>query len=441
MIALYDIAFIIFGIIYLPYLIVTKRYRYGFLERLGFLPEAIKSKSSKGKIIWLHAVSMGEMKTASIMAPLIRKAFPNHTILFSSVTHSGNKVARTIAMDDEGVFFLPFDVSFIVNKVVRIIRPDLFLCMETELWPNLISSLSKGGTKIVLINGRISNRSYFGYKKIKFIVSTILNDFSLILMQSEQDAVRILTLGAPKGRVFVTGNLKFDLSLLVTATGRKETRSRLGLGDLDVLLVAGSTHKGEDELLLECYSTLVKECQNLRLLIAPRHVERVRDIEQLIAKRGFASVRFSQLDVVRDSQLSSNPHCNQVAMRVCNDLRIFILDTIGNLRTIYSAAEIVFVGGSLVKKGGQNPIEPASLGKAVVIGKFTFNFHDVMKSFLENQACIQVENKEEFYSAVRLLLEDPKEQKKLGLKARGVVEKNSGSSQRTVDLILTHLNL
>lgn len=419
---IYNIAFIIFGIIYLPYLFITKRYRYGLFEKLGFLPEHVRAVSSKNKIIWIHAVSMGEMKTASILAPLLRKAFPGHALLFSSVTHTGNKVARTIATGEEGVFYLPFDISFITDRVVRTLKPELFLCLETELWPNLISSLHKAGARIILVNGRISNGSYFSYRKIKFIISGILQKFCLMLMQSEQDAVRILTLGSPKDRVYVTGNLKFDLLLLGADSGRKEIRSRLKLQESDILLVAGSTHKGEDEIILECYSGLKKEYQGLRLLIAPRHVERAQDIEQFIIRCGFKPEKFSAL--------SSK-------FRAQNSEPVFILDTVGNLKTIYAAADIVFVGGSLVKKGGQNPIEPASLGRPVIVGKFTFNFQDVVKSFLENHACMQVETKEELYSAIRLLLEDPEERRRLGANARETIEKNSGSSQRTIELILS----
>lgn len=422
---LYNLVFIIFGIIYLPYLVITKRYRYGLVERLGFLHGRIKSTSSTRKIIWIHAVSMGEMKTASILAPLLRKTFPQHTLLFSSVTYTGNKVARTIATGEEEVFYLPFDISFIVNRVTGIIRPELFLCLETELWPNLICSLYRHSAKIILVNGRISNKSYFGYKKIKFVVSGLLKKFSLILMQSEQDAVRILTLGAPKEKVFVTGNLKFDLSLLEITGSRKEIRNKMGLDEAVSLLVAGSTHRGEDELLIDCYLRLRKEYKNLRFLIAPRHVERTQEIEQILARHGFESKKFSSL----------NHSCPERGQGGPIRQPVFILDTIGNLRDIYSAGDIVFVGGSLVKKGGQNPIEPASVGKPIILGRFTFNFQDVVKSFLENQACIQIEDKEEFYSAVRFLLEDSKERRKLGLNAKDTVEKNSGSSQRTIDLI------
>jgi 3-deoxy-D-manno-octulosonic-acid transferase len=393
-------------------------------NRFGILPKRLKEICSKKKTIWIHAVSVGEMKAVSIFAPLLRKVFPQHTLIFSSVTHTGNKVARTIATGEEEVFYLPFDISFIVDKIVRTIKPELFLSLETELWPNLISSLSRFNTKIILVNGRISNRSYFGYKKIRFIITNILKKFSLILMQSDQDAVRILTLGAPKDKVFVTGNLKFDLSLLGSTNKRREIRGKLGIKEEDILLIAGSTHRGEEEQVLDCFSRLKNEYKNLRLLIAPRHIERTKELEQLIVKRGFNPIRFSE---IMDYQLPVTSY----------QLRISILDTIGDLKTMYSASDIVFVGGSLVKKGGQNPIEPASLAKPIIIGKFTFNFQDVIKSFLENGAAIQVENKDELYSAIRLLIDSPKERKKIGINARDTVDKNSGSSQRTIDLILS----
>ncbi len=420
---LYNLVFIIFGIVYIPYLIMTKRYRYGLGNKLGFLSDRIKSVSSRGKIIWIHAVSVGEIKTASILAPLLRKGFPSHTLLFSTVTHTGNKVARTIATGDEEVFYLPFDLSFIVNRVVGIIKPELFLCLETELWPNLIHSLYRANAKIVLTNGRISGRSYSGYKKIKFAISGVLDKFSLILMQSERDAERILGLGAPKDRVFVVGNLKFDLSLPETLSKGREIREKLKIYDKDILLIAGSTHRGEEEQILDCYSGLQREHNNLRLLIAPRHIERTQEVEQLLMKRGLGPLRYSDIEKTD-------------ASRFTNDVsRVFVLDTIGDLKTIYSASDIVFVGGSLVKKGGQNPIEPASLAKPIIFGKFTSNFQDVVKSFLEDSAVIQVEGREELESAIRSLIVNPKERKELGLKARETINRNSGSSQRTVSLI------
>lgn len=422
---LYDLAFIIFGIIYLPYFIVKKRYRHGLANRFGILSRRVKSISSNGRVIWIHAVSVGEMKAASILAPLLRKSFPHYTLVFSSVTHTGNKVARTIATGEEGVFYLPFDISFIVDKVVKAIKPELFLCLETELWPNLILSLYRFGAKVILVNGRISKKSFFGYKKIKFIVSRILNKFSLILMQSEQDAARILSLGAPKEKLHVTGNLKFDLSLLGPVSKRREIRKILNLSEEDILLVAGSTHRGEEEQIVDCFLKLQKEYPALSLLVAPRHIERIQEIERLILRRHLKSIRYSELSAAHHSSLENR------------DPFVFLLDTMGELRTIYSASDIVFVGKSLVNKGGQNPIEPASLAKPVIFGKFTFNFQDVVNSFLEDESAIRVENKDELYFAIKLLLDDPKEGKNLGMKAKETVDKNSGSGHRAIDLILS----
>ncbi|MDP2921593.1 MAG: 3-deoxy-D-manno-octulosonic acid transferase [Candidatus Omnitrophota bacterium] len=419
---LYNLAFIIFGIVYLPYLIVTRRYKYGMKERLGFLPPKVKAMCAGKKIIWVHAVSVGEMKAAGILAPLLRKSFPSHRLVFSSVTHTGNKVAVTIATPEEGVFYLPFDISFIVDKIVRAIKPEIFISLETEFWPNLIYSLYRSGARLALVNGRISNRSYPRYKRSRFFISGLLKKFSVILMQSEQDALRVIALGAEEKKVFVTGNLKFDIPLLNIDVKRNELRKRLNLNENEILFIAGSTHKGEEDIVMDCFTRLKKDFNNLRLLIAPRHIERVEEVEKLLINNGLKPARIS-------CELSS-----------ANSQQVFILDTIGDLRSMYSASDIVFVGGSLVKKGGQNPIEPASLGKPIIFGKHTFNFRDVIRIFLQNEAGVEVENKEELYSAVRFLLDNPRDRKKLGINAKEAIIKNSGSSQRTIDLILGEFN-
>nr|MBU1328877.1 3-deoxy-D-manno-octulosonic acid transferase [Candidatus Omnitrophota bacterium] len=420
---LYNLVFFLLGIFYLPYFVVTRRYRYGMKDRFGLLPEKIKSVCSKSKIIWVHAVSVGEIKAAGILAPFLRKAFPSHTLLFSTVTHTGNKVAKTIISGNESVFFLPFDISFIVDRVVRTVRPEIFISMETELWPNLILSLYKAGSRLILANGRISNRSYSRYKKGKFFISALLKKFSLILMQSDRDANRIIALGAQKEKVFVTGNLKFDIPLLDFDTKRTELRKRLNLKDEEVLLVAGSTHRGEEGDIIHGFSRLKKEYKDLRLLIAPRHIERAEEIEKLLIKTGFKSMKISFLSIGHSAK----------------DIEpVFILDTIGELRSMYSASDIVFIGGSLIKKGGQNPIEPASLGKPIIFGKYTFNFHDVIKIFLENDSGLEVKDKEGLYSAIRFLLNNPEDRKRLGINAKDTINKNSGSSQRTINLILSN---
>jgi 3-deoxy-D-manno-octulosonic-acid transferase len=412
----------IFGIAYLPYLVVTGRYKYGLRNRFGFLPDKVNSICARQRIIWVHAVSVVEMKAAGILAPLLRKAFPSHTIVFSTVTHTGNKVAKTIATEKEGVFYLPFDISFITDKVVRAVKPEIFISMETEFWPNLVDSLYKSGARLILANGRISNRSYPRYKKGKFFISRLLKKFSLILMQSDQDAARIIALGAPKEKVSVTGNLKFDIPLLNLDNKRLELRKKLSLDEKEILIIAGSTHKGEEKAVIDCFVRLKKEYNNLRLLIAPRHIERVEEIENILTESGLEPVKIYFLSI------------GHIANRA---KPVFILDTIGELRSMYSAADIVFVGGSLVKKGGQNPIEPASLMKPIIFGKYTFNFQDVIRIFLENDSGVEVDGKEGLYSALKLFVDNPGYRNKLGINARDTIIKNSGSSQRTIDLILT----
>ncbi|MFH1782221.1 MAG: 3-deoxy-D-manno-octulosonic acid transferase [Candidatus Omnitrophota bacterium] len=419
---LYDLAFLIFGIFYLPYLIITKRYKYGMKERFGILPKKVKELSRDNKIIWIHGVSVGEIKLATILAPLFRKMFPNHKIIFSTVTGTGNKIARGIRKNDEAIIYLPFDISMITNRVVKMIKPEIFICLETELWPNLISSLDRYSSKIILLNGRISQRSFLGYKKIGYITKNILEKFSLILMQSEEDRARIIELGAVKEKAYVTGNLKFDLSTIKEVPLIKETRGRLGLEDKEVLLIGGSTHKGEEKVLLECYRKLKESYKNLRLLLAPRHPERTRGIEKFVRKNGLEATRISNL--FTDHGLRITDH-------------VFILDTIGELKDMYSAGDLVFMGGSLVKKGGQNLIEPANFEKPVIIGKYVFNFHDVVNIFIKNNACIQVSNRSELYTSLKKLLDSHKERKELGVRARKTVLENQGSAQRSLDLILS----
>ncbi|MFH1478935.1 MAG: 3-deoxy-D-manno-octulosonic acid transferase [Candidatus Omnitrophota bacterium] len=422
---LYDLIFLIYGILYLPYLIITKRYKYGLKQRLGILPKEIRELSSVDRVIWIHGVSVGEIKIASILAPLLRKMFPSHKIVFSTVTGTGNRIAQTIRKNGEAVIYLPFDISFITNKVVRIIKPDIFLCLETELWPNLITSLDRFGSKIILLNGRISGRSFLGYKKIRFIVSRILEKFSIVLVQSKQDQERIIDLGAIKEKCYVTGNMKFDLFILKDAGLRDDVRKRLGLGHNEVLLIAGSTHKGEEGIILKCYSRLKKDHKYIRLLIAPRHIERAHHIESLIKKYNFKSVRLSGFNAC------------ELRTAACGQSLVFILDTMGKLSSMYSAADIVYVGGSLVKKGGQNIIEPASLEKPVVTGKFVSNFQDVVNLFLKNDACFQVSNRNELYASIKKLLDSHKLRKDLGSRAKETVLKNQGSTQRSLDLVLS----
>jgi 3-deoxy-D-manno-octulosonic-acid transferase len=422
---LYNIAFFIFGIFYLPYLVVTRRYRYGLKEKLGFLSEEFKSICAKNKIIWIHAVSLGEMKAVGPLIPLLRKAFPDRKLIFSTITNTGYNAASKMLKEEEAAFYLPFDLSFIVSKVVDIVKPEIFISMEAELWPNLIESVYARGARLIMINGRISPRSYSRHKKAKFFIANLLKKFSLLLMQSESDAKRIKELGGQEEKVFVTGNLKFDLGLKDSKDDRGRLRKKLNLNEKEMLLICGSTSKGEESVILDCFKNLKDEYSDLRLLIAPRHIERTVEIEKLILKYKFSAVRMSSLNLKPET---------------LNQGTVFILDTIGELRSMYSASDIVFVGGSLIKRGGQNPIEPASFAKPMIFGKHTYNFQDVIKMLLENNAGIEVQDRMGLYKAIKDLLGNPEKRNQMGYNAKAVVGKNSGSSQRTINLILSNFS-
>ncbi len=263
-------------------------------------------------------------------------------------------------------------------------------------------------------------------------------------MQSESDAKRIRELGAPKDRIFITGNLKFDLGLKDKEDVRAGLRKKLGIKEQDMLLVCGSTGRGEEKVILDCFKALKNEYRNIKLLIAPRHIERSAEIEKLISKAGFKSARLSLLSPCSVPERSEWFGVQSSALPVPSKAEgsletIFILDTIGELRSMYSASDIVFVGGSLIKRGGQNPIEPAGLARPIIFGKYTYNFQDVIRMLIEQDAGIEVQDKAGFYKAIKCLLDNSEKRNQMGSNAKIVVDKNSGSCQRTIVQILSNL--
>jgi len=332
-------------------------------------------------------------------------------------------VARKIIEDEEIALFLPFDLTFAVRKALSYIRPSVLIIAETELWPNLITETDRRKIPIVLINGRISERSFHGYSDVKWMISTTLKKMSLLLMRTKVDAERAAKLGADTHSVKVTGNIKFDSATVSTPSEEDISAMRLvlSLQEEDRLLVAGSTHPGEEEALVDVYRRLVSEFKHLRLLIAPRHVERTADVEGIIKRQGLTPVKISQLLEPINHKLST---INPV---------IFVLDTIGKLKNFYAIADVVFVGGSLVKKGGQNMIEPAAFAKPVLFGPHTANFRDVARAFLKEGAAIMVKDNNSLQDEISRLIKDPALCKGYGNKGRAIIEENRGASELTLN--------
>ncbi|MDD4908237.1 MAG: 3-deoxy-D-manno-octulosonic acid transferase [Candidatus Omnitrophica bacterium] len=416
---IYDLIFFVYVLFSLPVYVIKGKFHQGFKQRLGILDVALKVRP-----IWVHAVSVGETKSCEHLIAGLRKLYPARPIAISTVTATGNKIARGLAGENDLVFYLPLDLSFIVERVVRKIDPVLFIIAETEIWPNLISSIHRRGVPVITVNARISDRSFKGYSMVKPLIKTILRMIDLFCAQTWDDAQRLLSLGVDEARIRITGNMKYDYAAPEKADF-PEHRSKLGLDEKDILLVAGSTHPGEEAALLKIYKELLPEFPFLRLLIAPRHPERSEEIGQLAGKSGFEPLLVSKLD------LSGNKR---------GALNVFILDTIGQLVSFYASADIVFIGGSLVKKGGHNILEPAAFAKPVLFGPYTFNFKDMVSLFLKNKGAVQARDAADLEEKIGYFLKNIAEAVKLGRRARELLLQNRGATKKNLDCLEAFLN-
>lgn len=422
----YDLIFFIAAIIYIPIYLFKKKFHRGFILRLGFLPRDL----TLNRPIWIHAVSVGEAMAVRGLVEELRNIYPDKRFVISTVTPTGNKIAKSMASENDFVTYLPLDFSFIVKAVIDKINPGLFIIAETEIWPNLISYLYNKNIPIFVVNGRISDRSFGGYLAIKFLVRPILNKITFFCVQTQRDAERLIRLGVSGDKIRVTGNMKFDIKdyadfkktrLPEQARDYTDYRLKLGLSSKEKLFIAASTHPGEEEIILGTYKELLNEFPFLRFLIAPRHPERALEIIKLIKKFDFESMRISVFN--RQTAKPRNPQT------------IFILDAVGQLMSFYAISDIVFVGGSLTKIGGHNILEPASLGKPIIFGPYMFNFKDIADLFLNNNACLSVPNKAELKQSIKELLNSPYKMEELGKKAKDLIVGNQGATRRNLELI------
>ncbi len=389
--------------------------------RLGIYSSDLVSRLAGRKNIWIHAVSVGEVIAVAPLIENIRQRHPGCRIVFSTVTETGNSAAKKILLKDDIDLYLPFDLSFITRKVIDYIKPVFLVLTETELWPNLILTAHKMNVKIFLVNGRISDSSFRRYKIARPFLASALRNIDLLCMQTEEYGQRMALLGAHRSRVAVSGNMKFDSAFLddISDQRREILRQTLCLHSGERLMVAGSTHPGEEDIILSAYNKLKTQFPQLRLIMAPRHIERAHDIMNIVERLQLDAVFFSRLS---EANRAVSAH-------------VVIFDVIGRLKDLYSIADIVFVGGSLVRKGGQNMIEPAVFAKPIVLGPYTHNFRDIVDMFLEKQAIVIAESEESLVVVIEGLLKDKDSAKRLGQKARSVVESNRGAAERTLKAI------
>ncbi|MBU4346398.1 MAG: 3-deoxy-D-manno-octulosonic acid transferase [Candidatus Omnitrophica bacterium] len=411
MFIVYDLIYLILAVIYLPVFLFKKKIHRGFQMRLGILPPDL----GLDRPIWLHAVSVGEVMAIRGLLEKLRVIYPNRKFVISTVTPTGNKVARDMAEDNGFITYLPLDLSFIVRRVIDRINPSIFIIAETELWLNTIAYLHRKKIPVIVVNGRISDRSFGGYRRIKFLFKSLLNKIDLFCVQTDSDAQRLISLGVLEDKIRITGNMKFD-----NADYTDKYNALLKLGGEGKLWVAGSTHAGEEEIILSVYKKLLSAFSDLRLLIAPRHPERVGQVEKLIIQYNFQPIRVSQLHLTPNTD---------------NLKPIFILDTIGQLLSFYALSDIVFVGGSLVKKGGHNILEPAGIGKPILFGPYMFNFRDIADLFLRAKAAMLVRNQQDLEAGIRYLLNNPARMVELSQQAKELILQNQGATNRNVNLI------
>ena len=433
---IYDIFFLLFAMMYLPYFLLKGKYHQDYLQRFGIFKKDTFSGIARSRPIWLHAVSVGEMKTAEGLIKKTRELFPSKRFVISNVTKTGHDIAVSAAGDRDIVIYFPMDLSFVSRRIVGLINPSLFVAIETEIWPNLITELHARGIPVVLMNGRISPNSFRNYLLIRPVISGILNKVALFCMSTEADAERIRRLGASRNNVKVTGNMKFDS---VFAEDKKEEECWPPIKNKDAwlpessrLIIAGSTHHGEDISLLESFKALKKDFPRLRLLIAPRHIERAAEIEALAGQAGLRTVRFSEVEKKCAGAETGS------AFFWGGD-PVFILDSIGRLGSLYRLAAMVFMGGSLVPHGGHNFIEPAVHAKPIITGPHVDNFKDMSELFKRNNAIEIAQNGSELTDSLRRLSSDEARCRTMGERAKKVVFDNMGSTDRNIALIKKYL--
>ena len=417
---LYNVLLILASPVILVILLAKNRCRTGIHKRLGWYPSEPTTSESRQPVIWVHAVSLGEVTAAVPLVRTLHIRYPNYRLIVTTVTETGREAVEQRLAGAAEHRYVPLDFPWVVSRVVQRLRPALFICVETELWPNLLRILSLRGVPIVLVNGRLSSQSYQGYRFIRPLMKQLLTCVTACLMQSPRDAERIRDLGAPADRVMCTGNIKFDQLVPHIDTPAVESLRNLLLRDDEELFVAGSTHPGEEEQVLDCYRTLVQQFPNLVLLLAPRHIERAAQVEAAVTARGFAVVRRSLL--ARGSVPPKGP-------------RVIILDTRGELATVYRYAVVTFVGGTFVPVGGHNLLEPAIWGKSVFFGPYTDHCAEIADLLIQAAGGRRAADGAELVTHVAAVLRDRSALERMGRAAQQVVLDNRGALERTVEVI------
>ncbi len=406
----------------LPYWLLQNlrhgKYRAGKDERLGRIPRRLQMGGPQ-PVIWVHAVSVGEVLAVSRLVAELKTRLPEHRIVVSTTTDTGQKLARS-RFGDENVFYVPLDFGFAIRPYLKRLRPELMVVAETEFWPNLLRLAHQKGAKIAIVNARISDRSLRGYLRFRPLLSRVLCHVDLFLAQTEEDAQRLQQVGAPLARIQVSGNLKFDIAVPpapAIVTSAREVLHESGAGPV---LVCGSTVDGEEPLLIRAFENVLASHPRAVMILAPRHPERFDRVAELLQELG---IRYWRRSLWNGDRMVGG---------------VLLLDTIGELSALYALADIAFVGGSLVPRGGHNIIEPAQHGVAIVVGNHTENFRDIVGLF-QSRGAVRVVEPAELPLLFLELIANPQERATLGRRAAETLESQKGATQRTADALVNLL--
>ncbi len=388
------------------------KYRAGLAERFGRVPQRLHREEAP--LAWVHAVSVGEVLAVSRLVEEMRAG--GLRVVVSTTTQTGQRLARE-RFDAESVFYFPMDLPFAIRPYLRRLHPALVVLAETEFWPMFLRMAARSGARVAVVNARISDRSLPRYRRFRRLLAAVLANVDLFLAQSEEDGRRLLEIGAPAGRVRVSGNLKFDVPPPVPTPFIARLRTALRQTDAGPVIVAGSTVEGEELMVLSAFRQVLLHWPKARLLLAPRHKERFTTVAALLAESGFACRSRSTLTAP-----------------VAEGWSVLLLDTIGELASAYSLADVAFVGGSLVPRGGHNILEPANCGVPIVVGHHTGNFRDIMALF-RRAAALRECSSEVLGDEFCELLADDELRSTLGKRARGAVEQQRGATARSLQAL------
>jgi len=419
-----DLLYLLAAAAYSPILIYRviryKRYRTGWAQRFG----KITRKSPAEKCIWLHAVSVGEINAARTIVRGLENRFSGLEIVISTTTDTGFARANTLFGEKLRVFYFPLDFCWIMRRAFANIRPAICLLMELEVWPNFVQIAQQLNVPVIVVNGRISDKSFSGYKKIRPIAERMFRKVSLILAQTDQYAQRFKEIGVPDEKVIITGSLKYDTAQITDKVeGADALATQLNIGGKK-LWVAGATGNNEEKILLEVYQKLKGQDQfnDLCLAIVPRKPERFNEVAELIKQTGFELIRYSQLK-------------NDAIVSPANDRTVILGDTMGDLRKFYSLATIIFVGRSLVPMGGSDMAEAAALGKCTIFGPHAFNFKQTVDALLADSGAVMVKDKQELLQMMQKCLKEQDFAEKIARNGQEVIRKNQGATAKSIEQI------